>query len=590
MSMSLVAVSCSESFLDVEHYGIVSPEGVYSDPENVLKGLTAVYQGFYNPSDYYIKPHYPLANLPTLDTQADGWDAPMSSHSWGVASQSNFFMIAWQYSYAHIARANLFLRDLEGVEESVVPAATKQIYEAEARAIRAYLYYFLTINFSRVPMLMTGETYQTSPNKARPESDAEAWALIKEDFEFAASVLDWQPGDGQKGRFTKGAALAYAGKVNMYLGDYERAKSQYKQVVDSKTYQLNPCYAMTSWVDNPWNVEAVWEVAFPQYPSMTNIWGYIGNNDYRHFTQQSKPREYSGWGDSFTSYELVRSFEPGDKRRTYSIAGWDGHAGKGDVNFVTGDPIGKPVAEGAAAPFRDWFLSTAEFKPNNHSMKWWRVNTQYSSHSVNLYRYGGVLLDYAECCFRTGDTGTGWQVLNELRNRAWGNLEPGTDPDASGSFLAFPKEVLNTSVVPVPDAQTVYTAYKAEKGYTSDVWMVAMIQERRKELYYEYSLYYDLIRCNMIEEWLDCEYPKNNNASFYNTATKQYVVPTPKVDENGITTIDYNQPWNDASPAERANLIPVTARNWDWNPIRKVFPIPVEELTANPLMTQNEGY
>lgn len=575
LGLSLAAAtSCTNDFLDVDYYSVVSPNGVYSSEENVFKGLMGVYNSMYATGDYYIKPHPALANIPTLDVQADGWDAEMATHSWGVESKSNFFLNAWTYSYLEVSRANLYLRDLESVDESVLPAAQKAVYEAEARAIRGYAYYYLTINFSRVPMLMTGETYATAPDKARPENDAEAWKTILSDFEYAASVLDWKPARNQVGRFTKGAALAYAAKACMYLGDYDKAKQYYKQVIDSKTYQLDPCYAMTSWVDNEGSYEAIWEVSFPKFPKMGwDVWSFAANNDCRYFGMQTKAREYGGWGDGFTSYELVRSFEPGDKRKTYSIACWDGT--KGDTNPYTGDQIG--IHDG----FKSYFLSNAEGNPNNHNMKWWRVNDVYSAHSVELYRYGGMLLDYAECCFRTNDEAAGWQVLKELRNRAWGNLEVGHDPDQSGSYLPFPKELLSTAVVAVPDAQTHYAEYAKAKGYTSPVWMVALFQERRKELYYEYSLWYDLCRCSMVEEWLNCEYPKNNGATFYNTVTHKYYVPTGS---------DYNQPWDDASAAERAQMIPVTPRNWDWNPIHLVYPIPTSELTANKLMEQNPGY
>ena len=85
----------------------------------------------------------------------------------------------------------------------------------------------------------------------------------------------------------------------------------------------------------------------------------------------------------------------------------------------------------------------------------------------------------------------------------------------------------------------------------------------------------------LVEEWLDCEYPKNGGASFYNTKTKKYYIPEGK---------SFNEPWNKASAEERENMIPVTGRVWDWNPIHLVYPIPTSELTANPLCKQNDGY
>ncbi len=574
LGLAAATVSCSDKFLDVEYYSIVNPDGVYEDADNVFMGLTGVYSILYATSDYYIKPHPALANLPTLDLQADGWDAEMSKHAWGVESKSAFFENAWKYSYRMVSRANLYLADLENVTDDVVPEATRKIYESEARCLRGTAYYYLTINFSRVPMLMTGETYATSPEKARPESDEEAWKTIRDDFEYAAQYLDWQPAGGMLGRFTKAGALAYAAKANMYIGDFEKAKTQLKDIIDHSGRSLNPVHGMIHWQDYVQSCETIWEVSFPLFPKMGwDIWSFAKNNDNRYFSMQTKAAEYGGWGDSPLSYELVRSFEPGDKRRTYNIVGW--HGTYGDTNPYTGDVIG-------SKPEFQKYFQDREGIPNNHSLKWWKTNDVYSAHSVQLYRYTEVLLNYAECCFRTNEEAEGWRIIAEVRNRAWGNLEVGYDPNAnSNSAFEFPTELLNTEVVEVPDAQTVYAKYKADKGYKSPLWVVALTQERRKEFMYEFSLWYDLSRMNLIEEWLDCEYPKNGKATFYNTRTGKYYVPSGN---------DFNEPYDKASADERADMIPVTPRDWDWNPIHLRYPIPTSELTANPLCEQNEGY
>lgn len=577
------AFSCSSDFLDVKTFSIVSPEGVYANADNVKKGLLGVYNTLYasTANAYYVKPHPALANIPTLDLQADGWDREMFTHSWGVDSKSAFFEEAWKSSYVQVVRANLYLADLEKVSTDVVPEATKKQYEAEARFIRAAAYYYLTINFSRVPMLMTGETYATTPEKARPENNDAAWQTIKEDFEFGIDYLPWNyDKEEETGRVTKAAALAYAAKANMYLKDFATAKTQLKKVLDESGKKLNPVHGMIHWLDNPNSEETIWEVTFPDFPKMGwDVWSFAKNSDCRFFGMQTKAGEYGGWGDSPMSYELVRSYEPGDKRLMYNICGWhmdeDGNC-YGDTNPYTGDKIGANPA------FADFFNQDRENIPNNHSMKWWKTDEVYSAHSVQLYRYTEVLLNYAECCFRTGDEANGWKAINDERNRAWGNLEIGYDPNAhTTSSHPFPTELLSTEVVEVPDAKAHYTQYKADKGYKSELWVVALTQERRKEFTYEFNLWYDLSRMNLIEEWLDCEYPKNGGASFYNTVTKKYYVPEGS---------NANVPWHNASPEERKNMIPVTGRDWDWNPIHLVYPIPTSELTANKLCTQNEGY
>lgn len=115
----------------------------------------------------------------------------------------------------------------------------------------------------------------------------------------------------------------------------------------------------------------------------------------------------------------------------------------------------------------------------------------------------------------------------------------------------------NTELVDVPDAQTYYTQYKTEKGYTSDVWKVALTIERRHEFLLEYEFWYDLCRTNMVKDFLDAEYPKNDG-SYYT--------------KDGL---------------------PRTPRTFDYDSNRELYPIPALEILTNSEIgpeDQNPGY
>ena len=595
-------------------------------PTKAQSRLRRLYDFLYIDSYNGVRPHPVIANQPSLDMQSEGWDAEMSTHSWGAEAKSGFFETLWESTYKMVDSVNVYLSALEKADPNTVSEEMRNTFEGEARGLRGYCYYILTSNFGPVPMRMTGETRERVPAKARPKSDDEAWEMILEDFEFTASVLDWTPYNGETGHFTKTAALAYAAKAHMYKGEFAEAAAEYKQIVDGSGKKLNPVHGMLHWLNNPDSEESIWEISYPEYPKMD--WGASAfardKNKLFFAPMQNKAREYGGWGDSPVSFEYSRSFEPGDKRLMYNVAGWheewdEAHGkmvGHGDINYYyeMSGPInanfqnmvdqgfivpnriennrayyyptigGAAQAPGRETKYREFFQSSESNIPNNHSMKWWKSGDVFSSHSIQLYRYTGVLLDYAECCFRTGDATTGWKVIADIRNRAWGNLEVGYNPnDHTNSNYSFPTFLLNTEVVEVPDAQKFYTEYKAKKGYKSDAWLVAVTQERRKEFMQEFCFWYDLTRLgsDFVQEWLDCEYPKNGGASFYNTQTGKYYVTN-----DG----DYNQPYRDAPESEKRYMIPVTARDWDWNPIHKRYPIPTSELTANNLCTQNPGY
>ena len=160
------------------------------------------------------------------------------------------------------------------------------------------------------------------------------------------------------------------------------------------------------------------------------------------------------------------------------------------------------------------------------------------------------MLDYAECCFETKDPTTGWEMIKQIRNRAWGNLEVGKTVE--GAF----NETLNTEVVPVPDAETFYTQYAKTKNYTAEPWQVAVMIERRHELNQEFDLYFSLVRMGLADQWFKAEYPN--------------------MDENSQYRKDGG-----------------SVRYFDYQDYMAVFPIPTTEILTNPDINQddqNPGY
>ena len=75
---AIFAVSCGDDYLKVDHYGLVSPDGIYQDADNVFGGLVGIYSTFY--VDYNgAWPHPVICNSPSLDMQNEGWDAEMTT-------------------------------------------------------------------------------------------------------------------------------------------------------------------------------------------------------------------------------------------------------------------------------------------------------------------------------------------------------------------------------------------------------------------------------------------------------------------------------------------------------------------------------
>lgn len=550
-SLALTLSSC-EDYLTVEHNDILPSDFMFQNEDNVKTGLMGIYDTFYpdwnsvlgDDNCWGFKPQIFAAGHSAMDCQASGWDAEWQRHAWQADKGS--LETLWRMSYRAVDRANRFLDGLGTADDAIfTDKQTKSVFEAEARAIRAFNYLYLTKIFGRVPMLLTGETYSTAVGKARAETVEETYSIIKEDLEFAMGVLDWKAADGETGRITKGFCKAYLADLLLLEGDYSGAKQQLKDIIDSGVYELESCYGNIHAFNNTWSKEVIWEEMFFSRDYM----GWSANNTCdasMWLGYMCAAPEYGGWGSLCLSWELYNCFEPGDKRKEYSLVA------KGDAHPITGEVLGTNTG------FSESKFQGSENMPQVYSLKYWRChpgrdNQVFDPISLTFKRLAGVLLDYAECCFQTGDDASGWDAIAKVRNRAFGNLEVGA------STIDLPESVLNTGTVAVPDAKEYYTKYKAEKGYSSDVWKVAVIQEKRRELNAEFSLYHDLCRMGMCEEWFAAEYPHTTSNSSQEECLK-----------NG---------WS--------------LRMFEHQKYQELFPIPTNEILTNPLITdadQNPGY
>ncbi|MDR3350951.1 MAG: RagB/SusD family nutrient uptake outer membrane protein [Prevotellaceae bacterium] len=638
-AFSLVALSCGEEWLEVDHYGIVEPGVLLTSQKYVEQGLNGVYDLLYPESTsgddisqgWLLKPHMALANYPTMDIQGDGWDVEFNRQAWKTTKSE--FIGGWTRAYRAIDRANRFLANLQNADPTIFQggAATMKIIEAEARALRAYFYTWLVQNFGGVPMLQTGETYSTHPGKERGTAE-EAWSMIIDDLTFARDALDWTPWKNQKGRVTKGMAKAYLAQACMYManindraGWFGKAKTELKEIIDSPHYSLNPCFGQIHIPGVYWQPESIWEIAFPEFESMG--WGREGQTDAIWWPVQLKGnKEYGGWGPHYVSYEFCWSFEPGDKRLDYEVARY-GEKNEFVLKDTEGDmqlfspPFyveifpGFSINVGGMGPefgtvglqtgWRSAYI-TSDVLPNNSDKKLWRQHVAYKGREYNSLssiqmRLAAVYLNYAECCFETGDATTGWEYIQKIRDRAWGALEGAAPATIPGSVFGGKTFPFPLSVATAPDAQTFYSQYKRSPGkiqgtlkklkggdnvtpeyepvevtylghdytpYTAEPWKVALTIERRHEFFAEYSLWYDICRTGMAKQYLDAEYPKNNEDIRFE-------------DIPGYAFADKYVP------------NPHTKRDYDHNPNRELYPIPYDELVKNPALTledQNPGY
>jgi hypothetical protein len=163
----------------------------------------------------------------------------------------------WASAYTRIRRLNEFL---EGIHKHAqIDNAKRLSYEAEARFIRGYVYFWL-VKLHGCVILMKELNDHTKKDMAR-SSENDCWNFIASDFEFAANYLPktWKTIDGGKfeGKATKGAALSMLARTWIYAASVaEFDKKQFNQdpltgvpAAQAQTYYTNAMNAAQGVVD-----------------------------------------------------------------------------------------------------------------------------------------------------------------------------------------------------------------------------------------------------------------------------------------------------------------------------------------------------
>jgi len=583
--------SCNDKeFLTVPHYSILAADQMFKSDKDAKAGLVGCYDMMLPAAetngDWGFKPNLFVGGHPTMDTQATGWDKDWNTQNWNPGSPE--LLSGWKHCYKAISRCNDFLAGL-GAAENITPAI-KTSLDGQGRSIRAFFYMWLAKNFARVPMLATGETYITTPEKARAATYTEMWDFIIADLKVAVDELEWDPLAGEYGRCTKGFALSYLGEAYMWkafrvpdqaAANYTLAAAALKQVIQSGKYELNSSFTTLFDPGAVWSKESIWEEVLDE-GSQWNSWSNL-SDAHTWMTYFTACPAVGGWGSLYLSWEWWSSYEQGDKRRDASgvqgaVPGinpdW-----KSATNYGYNPYLQQSIVTDDKLTSHFHFYKDGEAAPSIWSLKYWRTcradwSAMWGPQQVYYKRYANVLFDYAECLFKLNgeNDATAWGYINQIRDRAFGNMEVGKKEALTTTYLPYYQQIatyykapaltayplpFNETTVTVPDAKTYYTQVKASKAFSSPVWLVALGMERRKEFNAEWCLAQDLIRSGFMEDHITHNYPKGQG----------YPNTNPLVQDA----------WQ-------------TNRSFDYVPAKMDMPIPTEELLKNKLCDQNDAY
>jgi hypothetical protein len=238
----------------------------WQQPSDAANVLTTAYENLYN-SEYFFFNE-------TLSDNAYNKSDVNGSNSRNIAEGAygtNQARVTneWGYHYAGIRKCNQLLANIDKISD--IDTGLKARYIAEARALRAYQYFQLMTWYGDVPLITTEINVSDAAGLART-SRAEVLDFVLKELDAAAADLPINTAYAatDRGRFTKGGALAVKARVLLYEGRWADVTAVTEQLLGGQvgSYSLFSSYAGVFSPNNEGNSEVMLDLQY-LFPSRT---------------------------------------------------------------------------------------------------------------------------------------------------------------------------------------------------------------------------------------------------------------------------------------------------------------------------------
>jgi len=323
----------------------------------------------------------------------------------------------WGNMYSGIRAANMFLEETEGQEfledqynldyDEIIEQFNN--YSYEARFLRAFFYFELVKRYKNVPLITQVLTPEEAINAQQNSFNEVVDFIVSECDAIAPELPEDYAGfssASETGRATKGAALALKARMLLYAASplhntsndvsiWVEAANAAKSVIDLNTYTLENNYSniVNNYTSN--------ELIFERREDNSNGFerrnfpvGYEGGNTGT-CPSQNLVDAYEMQSNGLPITNPASGYNPADPyfgrdprlQRTVIVNGstWKGQT----VESFIGGSNGKPITNATETGYylKKYVIEAINLLP---------TNTTSREHTWVLFRYGEVLLNYAE--------------------------------------------------------------------------------------------------------------------------------------------------------------------------------------------------
>jgi hypothetical protein len=450
-ALTLYAVSCKDSFLEVTPTGSITDEQLKSKAglEGSLIGAYSMLSGrgqdFYAGNSNWFWGSV-LGGEANKGTNSGDQGQMNEVQNYSSSPGNTSVLAKYRTMYEGIARANSLLRLLPEAQATVA-AADKLRMEAEAKFLRAVYYFELKRIYNNTPYIDETVDYAAGINDVK--NDKDLYPFIEADLQFAYTNLANTA--SAAGRANKWAAGAYLGKVLLQQKKYAAALTVFNDVIangrtsNNLPYNLVANYGSLFRIANDNNAESVFAIQAAAGTGSVNN----ANPDFvLNYPYNGGPAGCCGFYQP--SFELVNSFRtvaglpildgshntganqvahdqgvaatavfvedagPLDPRLDHSVGRrglpYLDHGNHPGIAWIRDQAYGGPYTP------KKYIWSKAEETAGQVDKSSWTPG--YDAHNVYLIRFADVLLMAAECEIEAGSLANALTHINRVRTRA----------------------------------------------------------------------------------------------------------------------------------------------------------------------------
>lgn len=477
-ALLLVAVcgGCDDGFFNTEPTDRISVDKFWTQEKDGILATNGCYPGL------SVFKMFSFEGCSDNACTAQVWiDAGMIANG-SFNSSQDWVKVTWKNAYANIRRTNDVITHIDEIPD--MDDALKKRLKGEALVIRAFLYNLMTSLYGDVPFITKPITLIEDGKQPRESKSVIVDAILK-DLDEAVNYLPIRYETNEdKGRITRGAALAVKARICLYNGMYKEARDAASQIMQAEYgYQLLPDYASIFDYNHEMNAEVILDDQYMPDLRMHDSFRTRG------------PRSAQGLSEYVPTRSLVDEYQAGDTRIAANFLL------PGDENPYVGGIFNPAPGSGTVDEAGvSYYATSTGYQYKKYVLKEDMTYIDRCNINLILIRYADVLLMFAEAENEVnGPTQAAYDAVNAVRGRARGN-------DATV----------------LPDL----------KGLSQDQFREAVRKERRMELAGEGLRYFDILRWKTAEVVMNGPVYGMDYTEASTGAKKTIIVETRKFDKN----------------------------------------------------------